>query len=454
MLPRIPELLVAILGTWRIGAVYQPLFTAFGPAAVQTRVVDPGGSDAKLILVDGANRGKLDEVPNCPPVLTLRRGAAGRVGDGDFASEMEAQSTECPPVMLRREDPFIILFTSGTTGKPKGVVYPLFALLQFAMFMREGINLQESDIYWCFADPGWALGMIGTLTAPLLMGCTTVMYEGTFTVESTVRVVAELGITNMIAAPTVFRVMRAAGIDAVAPMRGRLRAISSGGEPLNPELNRWATEALATPIHEVYGQSEMGVNFLNHHGLRHEARVGSVGLISPGMSCAVLDDNLNPVPSGQTGVLAIDRSASPLFFFTGYWKAETPSFQGKWYLTGDVMKQDEDGYFWFQGRNDDIITSAGYRIGPADVENILIEHPSVAEAAVVGKPDPERTEIVKAFVVLRGNTVPTEALAEELRQLVRRRLSTHAYPREISFEAELPKNPAGKVLRYVLRQRA
>ena len=454
MLPRIPELLVAVLGTWRIGAVYQPLFTAFGPAAVQSRVVDPGGSDARLIVVDGANRRKLDEVPNCPPVLTLRRGTAAREGDGDFEAEMLVQPADCLPVMRRRDDPFIMLFTSGTTGKPKGVVYPLFSLLQFAMFMRSGLDLREDDIYWCFADPGWALGMIGTLTAPLLLGCTTVMFEGAFSVESTVRVVMELGVTNMVAAPTVFRIMRAAGIEAVAPMRGKLRAITSGGEPLNPELNRWAAEALAAPIHEVYGQSEMGVNFCNHHGLRHEARVGSVGLISPGMSCAVLDDDLYPVAPGQTGVLSIDRSASPLFFFTGYWKAETPGFQGKWYLTGDVMKQDKDGYLYFIGRNDDLITSAGYRIGPADVENILIEHMSVAEAAVVGKPDPERTEIVKAFVVLRGNTEGTEALAEELRQLVRRRLSAHAYPREISFETELPKNPAGKVLRYILRQRA
>lgn len=454
MLPRIPELLVAVLGTWRIGAVYQPLFTAFGPAAVQSRVVDPGGSDAKLIVVDGANRSKLDEVPNCPPVLTLRRGASAREGDGDIEAEMLVQLEDCPSVMRRRNDPFIMLFTSGTTGKPKGVVYPLFALLQFAMFMRGGLDLREDDIYWCFADPGWALGMIGTLTAPLLLGCTTVMFEGPFSVESTVRVITELGVSNMVAAPTVFRMMRAAGIEAVAPMRGRLRAIASGGEPLNPELNRWAADALSAPIHEVYGQSEMGVNFCNHHGLRHAARVGSVGLISPGMRCAVLDDDLNPVPPGQTGVLSIDRNASPLFFFTGYWKAETPGFQGKWYLTGDVMRQDEEGYLYFVGRNDDLITSAGYRIGPSEVENILIEHMSVAEAAVVGKPDPERTEIVKAFVVLRGNTEGTEALAEELRQLVRRRLSAHTYPREISFETELPKNPAGKVLRYVLRQRA
>jgi acetyl-CoA synthetase len=454
MLPRIPELLVAILGTWRIGAVYQPLFTAFGPAAVQSRVVDPGGSDAKLIVIDGANRGKLDEVPNCPPILTLRRGAPARDGDGNFDDEMAAQADVCPPVMRGRDDPFIILFTSGTTGKPKGVVYPLFSLLQFAMFTRAALDLRQDDVYWCFADPGWALGMIGTLTAPLLSGFTTVMYEGPFTVESTVRVVRELGVTNMVAAPTVFRVMRAAGPEAVAPIRGRLRAISSGGEPLNPELNRWAAEALAVPIHEFYGQSEMGVNFAVHQGLRHEIKVGSVGLISPGMSCAVLDDALKPLPPGQTGVLAIDCSASPLFFFTGYWKAETPAFQGKWYLTGDVMKQDEDGYFYFTGRNDDIITTAGYRVGPADVESALMEHMAVAEVAVVGKPDPERTEIIKAFIVLRGNTEPTDALAEELRQLVRRRLSAHAYPREISFETELPKNPAGKILRYVLRQRA
>jgi acetyl-CoA synthetase len=454
MIPRVPELLVAVLGTWRIGAVYQPLFTAFGPTAVQSRVVDPGGSAAKLIVVDSLNRPKLDEVPNCPPILTLRHGAPARDGDGDFEAEMARQPADCPPVMRRRDDAFIILFTSGTTGKPKGVVYPLFALLQFAMYGRAGLDLRASDVHWCFADPGWALGMIGTITVPLLLGFTTVLYEGPFTVESTVRVVTELGVTNMVAAPTVFRVMRAAGIEAVLPMHGKLRAISSGGEPLNPELNRWAAEALGAPIHEIYGQSEMGVNFANHHGLRHEAKVGSVGLISPGMRCAVLDDDLNPVPPGEKGVLAIDRSASPLFFFTGYWKAETPCFQGKWHLTGDIMRQEADGYVYFIGRNDDIITSAGYRIGPSDVENVLLEHMAVAEAAVVGKPDPERTEIVKAFIVLRGNTEGSAELAEELRQLVRRRLSQHAYPREISFEAELPKNPAGKVLRYVLRQRA
>ena len=453
LLPRVPEMLIAVLGTWRAGAVYQPLFTAFGPAAVESRVAGEGGSDARLIVVDSGNRPKLDGVADCPPVVTLRRGAPARAGDGDWDAEMAGQPAVFEPVVRHRDDPFIILFTSGTTGKPKGVVYPLFALLQFAVFIRDGMDLRDDDTYWCFADPGWALGMIGTLTCPLLLGHATVLYEGPFSVESTVQVVTGLGVTNMIAAPTVFRMMRAAGEAAVAPIRGKLRVISSGGEPLNPELNRWAADALGAPILEVYGQSEMGVNFCNHQGLRHPAKVGSVGQIGLGMECAVLDDDLNVLPPGKAGVLAIDRTRSPLFFFAGYWRAETPAFQGKWYLTGDVMYRDEDDYFWFVGRNDDIITSSGYRIGPSDVENILIEHMSVAEAAVIGKPDPDRTEIVKAFVVLRGNTPPSEALAEELRQLVRRRLSAHAYPREISFETELPKTPSGKVQRFLLRQR-
>jgi len=354
--------------------------------------------------------------------------------------------------MRHGSDPFVIIFTSGTTGKAKGVVCPLSALLQFAVFMRDGLDLRASDTFWCFADPGWALGMYATIIGPLLLGHSTVLYEGPFSVESTVRVVHDLGVTNMVAAPTVFRMMRAAGEAAVASIRGQLRAVTSGGEPLNPELNRWAEAALGCPIHEAYGQTEMGVNVCNHQGLRHEARVGSVGLPSPGFTFAVLDDDLGPVAPGERGVLAVDRERSPLFFFNGYWEADTPAFRDKWYLTGDVMQQADDGYLSFIGRNDDIIASAGYRIGPADVENVLIEHPAVAEAAVIGKPDPERTEIVKAFIVLRGNGTASDDLAEELRLLVRRRLSAHAYPREISFLAELPKTPSGKVQRFVLRQ--
>ncbi len=453
MLPRVPDLITVMLGCWRIGAVYQSLFTAFGPAAIQTRIVGPGSSDAKLVVVDAANRSKLDEVAGCPPLLVLSQGQPLRAGDRDFDAEMEASPAEFAPVMVRGDDPFGIIFTSGTTGRAKGVVYPLKALLQFAVFIRDGVGLRDEDVYWCLADPGWALGMIGTITAPLLLGHATVLYEGPFSVASTIDVVDTLGVTNLVAAPTVFRMMRSAGETAVAPIHGKIRAVSSGGEPLNPELNRWAAAALGRPIHEVYGQTEMGVNVLNHHGIRHEARVGSVGLPSPGMTLAVIDDDLNEVAPGTTGVLAVDRSRSPLFFFTGYWQAETPSFQDKWYLTGDTMYRDADGYLYFVARNDDMITSAGYRIGPSEVESVLIEHPSVAEVAVIGKPDPERTEIVKAFVVLRDGNNGSPELAEELRLLVRRRLSAHAYPRELEFLDALPKTMSGKVQRFVLRRR-
>jgi acetyl-CoA synthetase len=295
--------------------------------------------------------------------------------------------------------------------------------------------------------------MYCTLTAPLLLGHSTVLYEGASTVDSIVKVIATARITNLIAAPTIFRMMRAAGESALAPIAGQLRCITGGGEPLNAEVARWGESVFGRPIHEAYGQTEMGVNVCNHHGLLHQAIAGSVGLPSPGFAFAVLNDELQPVQAGEVGVLAVDRSGSPLFFFAGYWNAETPAFRDRWYLTGDVMRQDAGGNLYFAGRNDDVITSAGYRIGPADVENAIIEHPAVAEVAVVGKPDPERTEIVKSFIVLRPGHEPSESLTAEIQQHVRARLSLHAYPREIEFLPELPKTPSGKVQRFVLRQR-
>jgi acetyl-CoA synthetase len=450
LMPRIPELLTVVMGTWRAGAVYQPLFTAFGPKAIEDRVTGPQGSKAKLILTDLVNRPKLDDVADCPPVLLVDRGDRG---PGGFAAMLAAQPAEFAPVMRQGSDPFILIFTSGTTGRAKGVAAPLKMLLQFAVMMQDGFDLQESDVFWCFADPGWALGMYVTLTTPLLLGHGTVLFEGAFTVDSIVRTIAAAGVTNLIAAPTVFRMLRAAGDVAMAPIAGQLRRISSGGEPLNVEMSRWGEEVLGQPIHEVYGQTEMGVNVCNHLGISHRQVPGSVGLPSPGFAFAILDDDLRPAPTGETGVLAVDRTRSPLFFFTGYWNAETPAFRDHWYLTGDTMRQDADGYLYFISRNDDIITSAGYRIGPADVEGAIIEHPAVAEVAVVGKPDPERTEIVKAFIVLRQGQQASDALSAAIQAHVRTRLSLHAYPREIEYLDELPKTPSGKVQRFVLRQR-
>ena len=443
LLPRIPDLLTVVLGTWRAGAVYQPLFTAFGPAAIESRVTSEGGSRAKLVVTDAANRRKLDDVPDCPPVLL-----AGE----ELARALATVASEFAPVMLTGRDPFVVLFTSGTTGKPKGVRYPLALLLPVGAYMRDAIELRADDSYWNVADPGWAYGMLYALIGPLLLGATTTFHEGAFTVESTLRIMQARGITNLAAAPTAYRLLMAAGDDAMTPVAHQLRVASSAGEPLNPEVIRWAARTLHVALNDHYGQTELAMLVNNFHRLTHPIKPGSAGVVQPGFSAAVLDADLAEVPRGTPGVLAIRRD-SPLFFFEGYWKADTPALRGDWYITGDTMMQDEDGHFFFVGRNDDIITSAGYRIGPFDVESAIMEHPAVAEVAVIGKPDPERTEIVQAFVVLKAGRAGSDVMADEIKQLVRKRLSTHAYPRLIEFVEALPKTPSGKVQRFLLRQK-
>ena len=319
--------------------------------------------------------------------------------------------------------------------------------------MRDAIDLQAADRFWNVADPGWAYGMLYAIIGPLLLGHATTMYEGAFTVESSVKVIDRQAITNITAAPTAYRLMMAAGDDAVALIAGQLRVASSAGEPLNPEVARWAARALHCPLYDHYGQTEFGMLVNNHHALRHEVKPGSAGVAMPGYELAILDDSFRPVPYGMSGILAVHRTRSLLCSFAGYWQSETPSLRGEWYLTGDTMQQDEHGHFYFVARNDDIITSAGYRIGPFDVESALMEHPALAEVAVIGKPDQERTEIVKAFAVLREGITPSKELVDELQQHVRKRLSLHAYPREIEFLTELPKTPSGKMQRFLLRQR-
>ena len=245
-------------------------------------------------------------------------------------------------------------------------------------------------------------------------------------------------------APTAYRLMMAAGDAETAPIAGQLRVACSAGEPLNREVGCWSERVLRTPLADHYGQTEAWMVLNTHHGLHHTIKPGAAGLPMPGFSKAVLDDELRPTPPDTPGVLAIHRPTSPLFDFHGYWNAETPSFRGDWHLTGDTVQRDADGHYFFVGRDDDIIMSAGYRIGQFDVESSIIEHPSVAEVAVVGRPDPERTEIVKAFVVLRAGIDPSDALKTGLQQHVRTRLALHAYPREIEFIDELRRRQAAR----------
>ncbi|MEX0281227.1 MAG: AMP-binding protein [Arenibacterium sp.] len=446
LLPRTPDLLVVILGTLRAGAVYQPLFTAFGPKAIEQRLQ---GSGAKLVVTDAANRAKLDHVTECPAIATLD---APQPGDLDYRSEMTSQPEDFAPVLRGEDDLFLMMFTSGTTGAPKGVGVPIRALRGISVYMTCGIGLTPEDRFWNIADPGWAYGLYYAVIGPLLLGQATTFQEDGFTVEKTCDVIQSLEITNFAAAPTVYRLLIAGGGPVKEALNGRLRVASSAGEPLNAEVISWFETHLGCPLKDHYGQTEMGMVMMNHHGLMHAERAGSAGIEMPGHRLAIVDEEGQPVATNTPGILAVDRDASPLFFFPGYWGQEGKGWVGKWYLTGDTVEQDEDGFFSFVGRNDDLISSAGYRIGPFDVESSLIEHAAVLESAVVGKPDKERGHIVKAFVVLSDGYQGGDALSEELRLHVRNRLGAHAYPREIAFVTELPKTPSGKIQRFLLRQ--
>ncbi|WP_416769152.1 AMP-binding protein [Pseudomonas sp. RHF3.3-3] len=450
LLPRNVELLVTLFATWRIGAVYQPLFTAFGPKAIEHRL---NSSAAKVVVTDAANRSKLDEVADCPTIVTVA-GAKGQGivrGDFSFWAEVDNYPAACEPLMLSGEDPFLLMFTSGTTGPAKPLEVPLKAIIAFQSYTRDAVDLRPEDAFWNVADPGWAYGLYFGITGPLGLGHPITFYDGPFTVDSTCRVIEKYGITNLTGSPTAYRLLIAAGEAFSSRIRGRLRAVSSAGEPLNPEVIRWFAENLDVTILDHYGQTELGMVLCNHHGLQHPVHVGSAGFASPGHRIVVLDDDHRELGVGQPGILALDRSQSPMCWFNGYKGFETKAFVGPYYLSGDTVELNADGSISFVGRSDDVITTSGYRVGPFDVESALVEHPAVVEAAVVGKPDPERTELVKAFVVLNAQYRAEPQLAEELRLHVRKRLAAHAYPREIEFVDELPKTPSGKLQRFILR---
>ncbi|MBS3805402.1 MAG: AMP-binding protein [Oleiphilaceae bacterium] len=452
LLPRSPELLIVIAGTLRAGAVYQPLFTAFGSGAIEYRVER---ADTRLVVTDAVNYPKLTEVKDCPPVLCSQAADAGP-DIADFHEVLNAQSDEFEPVMIKGSDPFLQMFTSGTVGKSKGVAVPAKALLSFYVYMKYAIDLRDDDAFWNVADPGWAYGLYYAVIGPLLMGHATHFNPQPFTPETTYDMIRKYRITNLAAAPTAYRLLKAN--DEVLP-EGELlglRVASSAGEPLNPEVTNWIERRHQCVVLDHYGQTETGMTCCNFHALSHAKEAGAMGYSSPGHRVVALNANNEEVGAGEVGQLAVDVAASPLFCFEGYTWAEKDPFTGGYYLTGDMAIAHGDGSFSFSGRDDDIITTAGYRVGPADVESTLLEHPAVAESGVVAKPDEKRGSIIKAYVVIRSGQEPDyeDELKTELQDLVRRRLSTHAYPREIEFVPELPKTPSGKIQRFILRGQA
>jgi len=451
------DLVVALLGIWRRGAVHVPLFTAFAPAAIAFRLARSG---AKVVVVDEDQRAKLEpggDMPAGPP-WRIVNGGGSRPGDVPLAELMAGGGTgpQAPPAAVGAAAPLVLIFTSGTTGAPKGVPVPVRALAGICCYMDYGLDVQPDDVYWNAADPGWAYGLYYAILGPLATGMRSILLHAGFSAPLTWQVLQRFGVTNFAAAPTIYRALRASGDQAAGY---RLRRASSAGEPLTPDIVTWSTAALGTEVRDHYGQTEHGMLIVNgwHDDVRSQVRPGSMGQPLPGFSCAVLhNDRDEPAPAGTPGRIAVDTTASPLAHFTGYHGATgttgrfTPG--GRWYLTGDAGYADADGHYFFSARDDDVIIMAGYRIGPFDVESVLVTHDQVLEAAVIGVPDQLRGEVIEAFVVPRDPSQGTEELAAELQQLVKDKFAAHAYPRRVHFVDALPKTPSGKVQRYLLRR--
>jgi len=461
LLPKTPEMVITALAVWRLGAVYVPLFTAFGPDAIDYRIQDKG---TRMIVTNAEHRPKLGLTSAFKErhidVLTVsdREGRGIEKGDYSFQSELDRAASFETPVPVSGDDPMILIYTSGTTGTPKGVEVPVKALASFESYMRYGLDMQDEDMYWNMADPGWAYGLYYNLIGPLLIGKSTLFYNGPFTPAETYRILRKYRVSNFASAPTAYRALKAAGTDMARKNPCFVRAASSAGEPMNPEVIEWFRDMWNVSIHDHFGQTELGMAANNHHSplMKQKLKLGSMGHSMPGFTMTVVDDEGRVLEPGKDGNFAVDVEKSPVFWFRGYRNDQERTNEkftgnGRYYLAGDTVRIDEDGYFFFSGRSDDIILSAGYRIGPFEVESALMKHEAVAEVAVIGVPDTIKGEIVKAFVVLKAGISANEALGEELKQSVRTRLSAHEYPREIEFVKELPKTPSGKIRRFVLR---
>ncbi len=462
LLPKTPELLITALAVWRLGAVYVPLFTAFGPDAIDLRASDSG---SKIVVTNAAYRPKLNDAAcyrdgKIQVITVSDASGAMEKGDYGFWSELEKAEPVEKVVPVDGEDMMIMLYTSGTTGSPKGVEVPVKALAAFHAYMEFGLDMREDDMYWNMADPGWAYGLYYNAIGPLLLGKSTLFFNAPFGAPEIFRVLSKYRVTNFASAPTAYRSLKAESEKIAGKFSLHIRVASSAGEPLNPEVIEWSKKVLGVPIHDHYGQTELGMAANNHHrqDLQRPIKLGSMGHSMPGFRMTVVDLEGREVEPGKEGIFAVDVKNSPLFWFRGYWNdqgrtAEKFVGNGRYCLAGDTVSVDADGYFYFSGRTDDIILCAGYRIGPFEVESALLKHPAVAEAAVVGKPDELRLEIIKAFVALKPGMVGTEQLAEELKLFVKTHLAAHQYPREVEFVDQLPKTPSGKVQRFLLRKK-
>ncbi len=486
LLGRVPDLHVSVLGALKYGAVVSPLFAAFGPEPVRRRL-DLGDARvlvttptlyrkkvapirdrlpglAHVLLVGGPADAKGGAGPSNGTAAGPTLGIDGIAGGLDLAEMLSAADGTFTTPSTSPDDLALLHFTSGTTGAPKGAMHVHAAVIAHHATGAYALDLHPDDVFWCTADPGWVTGTSYGIISPLTHGVTVVVDEAEFDVHRWYEILERERVTVWYTAPTAVRMMMKAGADAVAGHDlSALRFIASVGEPLNPEAVRWGIDAFGLPIHDNWWQTETGGIMIANYAAT-DIKPGSMGRPLPGIEAAILRrDNRGHVVvrDGRAEVIAEPGVEGELglrpgwpSMFRGYLNDEeryAKCFAGGWYLSGDLATRDSDGYFWFVGRGDDIIKSAGHLIGPFEVESALMEHPAVAEAGVIGKPDPVAGAVVKAFVALRPGFAPTEELRLELIGFGRKRLGSAVAPKEIAFRDDLPKTRSGKIMRRLLR---
>ncbi|RBP93833.1 acetyl-CoA synthetase [Cytobacillus firmus] len=451
-MPRSPELYFAVLGAIKLGAIVGPLFEAFMEGAVRDRLDD---SEAKVLITtpELLERVPVDQLPALKHVFLVGENIEEIGPYVDFNKRMAESSRKLPIEWVDGKDGLILHYTSGSTGKPKGVLHVHNAMIQHYQTAKWVLDLKEEDVYWCTADPGWVTGTSYGIFGPWLTGTSNLIVGGRFNPETWYKMIEEYGVSVWYSAPTAFRMLMGAGDEVVKKFDlSSLRHVLSVGEPLNPEVVRWGMKVFNMRIHDTWWMTETGAQLICNYPCL-EIKPGSMGKPIPGVRAAIVDDQGNELPPNRMGNLAIKKGWPSMMnaIWNNEQKYESYFMPGDWYVSGDSAYMDEDGYFWFQGRVDDVIMTSGERVGPFEVESKLIEHPAVAEAGVIGKPDPVRGEIIKAFVALRDGHEPSEELVEDIRQFVKKGLAAHAAPREIEFRDKLPKTRSGKIMRRVLK---
>ena len=460
VLPQRRETAVAHIAIYQLGAIAVPLSFLFGPDALEYRLENSG---ARVALVDPQS------LPNLAPIraklLQLEHviGVAGAQGDGilSYESSVGTASPHFTPVNTRASDPALIVYTSGTTGPPKGALMPHACLLgNLPGFVHSHNGFpQPGDVFWSPADWAWTGGLMDALLPTFYFGQPIVGYRGRFDPERALRLMEKYQVRNTFIFPTALKLIMKAYPRPREHFDVNLRSMMSAGEAVGTTVFAWTQEALGVTINEMFGQTEMNYIVGNSH-TQWPAKPGSMGRPYPGHRIAVIDDAGNPVPQGEQGEVAIHRvapdgTADPVFFLEYFKNPEgtRKKYTGDWCRTGDIATIDADGYLWYQGRADDVFKVAGYRVGPSEIENCLVKHAAVANAAVVPSPDETRGNVVKAFIVLAAGHAPSKALEEDIQQHVRKFLAPYEYPKEIEFIDALPMTTTGKVQRKVLRER-